>query len=74
MEGVHSTASLWPMPLLSWELRKTEGKDHVEECMLAIVDLEVSFLNFLHLGKPDFAPGSICGRRHFNDGQLYTSC
>lgn len=68
--SVHSTASVWPMPLPSWELRFAGSKDHVEESMLSIIDLQVSFLNFLHLGRPEFPPESICGRKHLNDGQL----
>ena len=65
-----STASLWPMPL-PYRLGRaaTAEDDNKEVAFKKAVNLQVAFLDYLHLNKPRSPPPEICGKRVLSPAQ-----
>ena len=68
-ERKSSTASAWPMPLpfnLKGAALENAGANLA---FLKLINLQVGFLNFLYLDRPDSPPSSICGFAGLTDLQ-----
>ena len=64
-----STASAWPMPL-PFNLKGAAPENAgTNLAFLKLINLQVGFLNFLYLDRPDSPPSSICGFAGLTDLQ-----
>ncbi len=64
-----STFELWPMPLPYHFGGSSKSSSAEDQALDSIVNLQISFLNFLSLGQPSSPPDCICGRRSLSSGQ-----
>eukprot|EP00438_Fugacium_kawagutii_P003517 Skav224779 [mRNA] locus=scaffold4598:69178:73705:- [translate_table: standard] len=64
------SAQVWPMPL-PYHFDKGSGEEITSEerAFRKLVNAQVGFLNYLHLGKPRSPPPSICGRKPLTSRQ-----
>lgn len=64
-----STAPEWPMPMPYHGKQLTKNCTKDEAALRAIVNLQISMLNFLRLGEPDQAPVRIRGNQMLTSKQ-----
>eukprot|EP00438_Fugacium_kawagutii_P024606 Skav200074 [mRNA] locus=scaffold838:451933:457558:- [translate_table: standard] len=65
------TSSLWPMPLPFWKADfRAEACEVYTASLKKLVNLQVSYLNFLYLGSPKSPPDEVCGSSKLNARQL----
>ena len=64
-----STASPWPMPLPYHFGKQSSPVDGKEMAFQKAINLQVGYLNYLHMNKPCRPPPWICGKRKLNDVQ-----
>ena len=63
------TASLWPMPLPYHFGRQSSSFDGAELAFRKAINLQVGYLNYLHLNKPSKPPSWICGQCQLSPAQ-----
>lgn len=68
-DGAPLTKPLWPMPL-PYHFGKAEPcSDASKMAFRKAISLQVAFLNYLHMNRPNRPPPWICGRRTLTEDQ-----
>ena len=64
------TTTTWPMPLPYWDFEDGGASSNEDVGLKKLLNLQVGFLNYLHLGQPAAAPHYICRGTKMNESQI----